>query len=219
MTAVKKDEVKINETTKTWVALAPELAKRGVDTSKLKGLNIAIVVEQFKVDHDIVHDHLIGEIDEEAWTDWIDGLIEQHPTWETPAHARLRHVRELLDEYESGWGFEEYVEIDKPEELAKSKYLMIYMHDGHVADVHGADSEIEVAKRELDNWFAGMEAEYGADYLESIYDLDTGDVADLEYKTTIVTTCNGHEVARTDGDSWNYYIDGELHDYTPERPS
>lgn len=216
MTAVKKDDVQMSDATKKWMVLAPELAKRGVDTSKLKGLNIAVVVGQFEVDFDNVD--AAGSTDD-AVQEWVDGLLEEHPSWETPAHKRLRHVKELLDEYESGYGFEEYIEIDEPTELAKHKYVMVYFHDGHVADVHGADSEIEVAKRELDNWFAGMEAEYGADYLESIYDLDTGDVANLDYKTTIVTTCNSHEVARMDGDGWNYYIDGELHDYTPERPS
>jgi hypothetical protein len=184
MTAVKKDDVKIDDATKKWMVLAPKLAHLGVDTSKLKGLNIAVVVGQFDADFATTPQ----AVEEADLKDWVDGLLEEHPSWETPAHKRLRLAEELVENSNPP----EYSDPDEPEELAKCQYA-VCMESRYSTEWFGCEDLEALAKFYNGYWFDSHGDDEDDPYISSVIDLDTGEYPKINIKECVITVIDDGE--------------------------
>ena len=169
-----------------WSIASVELEKHGMDVSKIKPLQQAAMLAQLEADE------IIGADDDE-WRDWVDAELEAHPAWALPRWFRLRHARELVNNWHSGW--DDPQSDPEPEELAEHKYVLLTWHRG--------DSLIRKAGDTMEDVLQAIcmiqYSEEDPEHVESFIDLDTGeptrlygDPAKPRLETTITLTYDGH---------------------------
>lgn len=170
-----------------WSIASLSLEKHGMDVSKIKPLQQAAMLSQLEADN------IIGADDDE-WRDWVDSELEEHPAWALPHWHRLKHSRDLIDNWHQGWG--DPGSDPEYDELAQNKYALMSWHRGNSIVSIGGDT-IEAM---LEKVCMIQYSEEDAEYVESFIDLDTGEWHRLtnpksdepQLKTTITLTYDDH---------------------------
>src|SRR4051794_32267811 len=105
-----------------WSIASLSLEKHGMDVRKIAPLLQAVMLRQLEADE------IIGADDDE-WQDWVDAELEAHPAWALPRWFRLKHARDLINNWHQGWG--DPGSDPEPEELAEHKYAVMSWYDGN----------------------------------------------------------------------------------------
>jgi ketosteroid isomerase-like protein len=176
-----------------WNVIRPQLNERGVDLSKLSTYDENTIIAV------LMSDNIdINEVDATYWDDFVTEMIENHPEWETAQGRRLRHAKEISAEWESNayrslpWvkdSLENYYVGEEPDVLSEQQYACIIRSDDQTW-VLGADS-----KKEIGQIIAGTYENdgYSVEYLDKIFDLDTGEELQMERSVVITVVVGGEE--------------------------
>jgi hypothetical protein len=153
-----------------WSIASLSLEKHGMDVRKIAPLLQAVMLRQLEADE------IIGAGDDE-WRDWVDAELEAHPSWALPRWFRLKHARDLINNWHQGWG--DPGSDPEPEELAEHKYALLSWYNGNSLVRSAGDTMENV----LETICMIQYSEENPEYVESFIDLDTGEWQRLSNKT------------------------------------
>lgn len=163
-----------------WDVVKVPLERAGVNVAKLNKLQKASLIAQLETDE------MIGE-DQEHWNEYVDGLIEEHPTWATPLFHRRRCADDLLREFPGN----EWDGNAAPayEELMEAKYAVVWVGDSgnrYTLSAHKDEQDVVEA-------IARENTDEEPDMVEAVYDMDTDTkIADFrDIKITITVEWRG----------------------------
>lgn len=160
-----------------WKSIAPKLREHGIDTSKIRPLQQSVVVaETLRMGASL------------EWASFAAGLADEHPTWETPAARRRRHLDELLEE--DHFELEAGRDVD---EVAKAKYAIVVQNSGS-RWLDCADDDHGIAQTHIGTY---MHDGDDVEWIDRVVDLDTGEPYTYDSNVVVIATVNGTE-ARSD---------------------
>lgn len=173
-----------------WGIVSEKLGKHGVAVD-----NITFTLAQATLIGQLEADEMIEENDE-AWEQWVEGLLEERPLWATIGYKRVQNGRALIkDAYIESWQ-----EVPDDIEFAENKWLAV-IKSSNVTEFRTANTLVEVARIVIGTYLTDAE---DVEWIEGIYDLETGDIdPDLGYVTTFEVKFSKPEelsVSRTDGE-------------------
>jgi hypothetical protein len=185
-----KEAVAREERNKSWPFIQSKLAEHGVIVQKIQPLFRPVIVQFIETNFQTE-----TQKDEDYWEEIADWVIEEHPSWESKARRRLRHARNVWDEFFGGSTLYEYTgSVESAEELAEHKYAIAARdYDNRQDTVHFADNDHDIAEFVAEQaWSAESEED-----IQYIKDLDTGEEYKPNISQVLTVIVNGVEVTRT----------------------